>query len=331
MEDDNNASYFSISPEERGERSGFNTCPTGQFFCPNVIYMNSGCCVVGKEICKHGRCELNECKPSCSENAVCCNGLCCSENEKCEGGQCTSKSQCSPKCSKDESCCYGTCCTQSEICVNGGCQSPQSCSSPTYSCGKDTGLGCYRACTSNADCVDGNCNSTTELCETGRCLPIISTACTENSDCPGGYDCSDKNCIPSTLIYTCDPSNENTCSTQCVTNGFVKGCCSASSITVQLAGDSNSFSIVCCETDPCGEGLCCDKGHPCINGSCCNPMQACGTTCCPTGQVCYNGSCVTVNCGTGYCPSDYAICLFDKVCIPCLSPYEIDNGLCVLH
>ena len=187
----------------------------------------------------------------------------------------------------------------------------QSCSSANP-CPIGEGLGCYRACTSNADCVDGNCNSTTELCETGRCLPIVSKTCTENSDCPGGYYCSSNYCVPSKTIGTCDPGKEATCESphKCVTNGFVKGCCHASATAVQLVGDPNSPSIVCCESAPCGDGFCCDKDHPCINGTC--HRSVCEGVQCFNGQVCYEGQCVSPNCNnnTVYCPK----CINDQCC-----------------
>src|SRR3990167_8274813 len=171
----------------------------------------------------------------------------------------------------------------------------QSCSSANP-CPIGEGLGCYRACTSNADCVEGNCNSTTELCETGRCLPIVSKTCTENSDCPGGYYCSSNYCVPSKTIGTCDPGKEATrrSSDLCVTNGFVKGCCHASATAVQLVGDPNSPSIVCCESNPCGDGFCCDKDHPCTNDAC--QRSACEDIQCFGEDVCYEGQCVLPNC-----------------------------------
>src|SRR3990167_5359263 len=255
----------------------------------------------------------------CPNTYIFANSGCCTPcKEICHNGRCQIIG-CSPNCSGEE------------ICVEHVCQ-PPSCESHS-DC--HANYGCYKGCVSNADCVDGKCTSGTELCETGRCLPIvnISNPCTEDTDCPGGYYCSSKYCIPSKVVGTCDADNQATCEPphKCVTTGSVKGCCHASATEVQLVGDPNSPSIVCCETKPCHHGFCCDKDHPCTKGQCLRSPSE--DVQCSTGKIYNEGQCIA-NCEnqTMYCASP-SECISDTCCAPehiCIGPfsYEFSKSCC---
>src|SRR3990167_1573438 len=139
----------------------------------------------------------------------------------------------------------------------------QSCSS-TNPC-TTKGYACYNACAADAYCGHGKCDTMNDTCSQGSCVPIASQKCPEPSPCPGGYSCNNNGyCIPSdaAIIYACDPSNTNTCSSPdtCIADGLVTGCCFSGAKSVQLVGDQAVQTVVCC-TESSPEGLCCLEGY----------------------------------------------------------------------
>ncbi len=271
---------------------------------------------------------------NCPEGAVQCDASlsacgCCVEDgfgnlvEYCETGSCPEGFSLNPSTGQ---CCNAqnpaNCITNQKVCVN-----PLSCESSLDCCeGYSCSNGRCAPCEAGLVCDPQDPNSCCSgfMCTAeGTCESCNNVACASDSDCCGGYECSNEFCI----------SCERTCAEddECC-NGWncVAGAC-------ESCYRSCSSDVDCCDGDACIDGSCsgceqgayCDEDKPCCNGFECNmnanACESCDRSCsfsedCCDDGVCSQGSCAYAESCEGFpCsnPGEACIVCSGNDCIDC--------------
>ena len=122
-------------------------------------------------------------------------GCSCQDNDACASGYCYPTNQgkeCAQLCESD--CPEGYVC--SPIAGTGG--------DPVYLCIQRT-INLCKPCNENADCVVPGFEGKDTCVPYGDSGSFCGLACSENSPCPGGYGCSDGQCVKDDKTCACEP------------------------------------------------------------------------------------------------------------------------------
>ena len=154
------------------------------------------------QICEDGQCvddEQPECTPEtveedCDEDQICEDGQCvddeqpectpetveedCDEDQICEDGQCVDdeEPECTPETVEED-------CDEDQICEDGQCVDDE-----------DPSCDVHFDCAEDEVCEDDECTDDSDLLD-----------CSDDGECPAGYDCEDDSCVATQLECEADP------------------------------------------------------------------------------------------------------------------------------
>lgn len=230
----------------------------------------------------------------------------CPAGDACEGGFCVPPEDCY----EDTDCGGGDVCVDNggvELCEPGQpptpCQVDTDC--PADTCGGYDDVDCIPVCyggycsAGTGDCIlDSDCPGGFG-CTEGECIPVFDpTRCQNQYDCRGGYVCESGVCQPGGDVVECQTSsdcygNDDVGNEQCI-----GGVCVDSTVDLRLCSDDS----VCPSGTACTGGFCmraegaceldsdCSGGDSCISGWCglrCPDDGGCGS-----GFTCSMSRCV---------------------------------------
>ena len=112
--------------------------------------------------------------------------------------------------------------------------------------------------------------SSLAVCGDGACTPNVEDCgtCPGDCPCPGGFVCSNRQCVPVCGDGSCAPGVED---------------CGTCPVDCPCPGGLACSNRQCVDPDPCHGDPCC--GDPCCGDPCCRRPQSCCFVSGPDGQT----------------------------------------------